>query len=769
MSIAPEQRLKELRDAIRHHEERYYIRNEPEISDEEFDRLLHELERLEAEHPDLVTADSPTQRVAGRPIEGFPTVEHLVPMLSLDNAYNEDELRAFDERVRRALRATAGPKGPALRPEPEGPALRPEAEGPALRPEPEGPALRPEPEGPALRPEPEGPARRSETDVGRVLSDPPTVAYVAELKIDGLSIALTYEGGSLRRGATRGDGARGEDVTANVRTIRAIPLSLKNPSTGSGLVVPAGRIEARGEVYLPRASFERINRELEEAGEPLFQNPRNTAAGTMRNLDPSLVSKRGLGAFVYQLVGDGPPEGGRHARTGAGHHILSHAETLEAMAAWGLPVERHWRRCANIDEVVAFCNEWAEKRRTLEFETDGVVVKVDDLALRDTLGSTAKFPRWATAFKFPAQQASTKLLRIDTNVGRTGAVTPFAVLEPVFLAGSTISMATLHNAEDIARKDIREGDTVVIEKAGDVIPKVVAPMLSLRPPDAVPWVMPTRCKECGSHLYRDEEEVVWRCTNPSCPAVIRRSMEHFASRTAMNIEGLGASLVDQLIEQKLVSDYADLYQLTAEKLENLVVAPKEPRSERAVPRKLGKVGRNVVQQIAESRKNDVSRLIYALGIRHVGEKAAATLARHFRSLDRVMSATVEQLQTAPEIGPVVAESVHAFASEPVNRALVEKLREAGVKMTTDLPEPTIEPEGALAGKTFVLTGTLAKMTREEATAALERLGATVAGSVSKKTSYVVFGSEAGSKLEKAQKLGVETLDEDQFLALIMKT
>ena len=704
MATAPEQRLKELRDAIRHHEERYYIHNDPEISDENFDNLLHELERLEAEHPDLVTADSPTQRVAGRPIEGFPTVEHLVPMLSLDNAYNENELRAFDERVR---------KGAAL---------------------------------------------------GDLAA-----AYVAELKIDGLSIALTYEDGSLRRGATRGDGVRGEEVTANVRTIRAVPLSLKNG--------PRGRIEVRGEVYLPRASFERINRELEEAGEPLFQNPRNTAAGTMRNLDPSLVAKRGLGAFVYQLMrrthGSAPAEGlmvHSEGVDGADPQVgpsSTHAETLTAMAAWGLPVERHWRRCATIDEVVAFCAEWAERRRTLDFDTDGVVIKVDDLALRDKLGSTAKFPRWATAFKFPAQQANTRLLRIDTNVGRTGAVTPYAVLEPVFLAGSTISMATLHNAEDIARKDIREGDTVVVEKAGDVIPKVVAPILSLRPPDAVPWVMPTSCKECGSHLYRDEEEVVWRCTNPSCPAVVRRSMEHFASRTAMNIEGLGASLVDQLIEQRLVTDYADLYHLTAEQLENLVVAPKEPRSERAVPRKLGKVGRNVVQQIENSKTNDLSRLIYAVGIRHVGEKAAVTLARHFRSMERVMHATVEELQTAPEIGPVVAASVHAFASEPVNKTLVDKLREAGVKMTTDLPEPALEPEGRLAGKTFVLTGTLAKMTREDATAALERLGAKVVGSVSKKTSYVVVGSEAGSKLEKAQKLGVETLDEEQFLALIM--
>src|SRR5262245_27161624 len=731
-NIDPTERLKELRDQIRHHEERYYVHNEPEISDEQFDMLLHELERLEAEHPDLVTVDSPTQRVAGRPIEGFPTVEHLVPMLSLDNAYNEEELRAFDERVRRGLRDAAGSKGPALPTE--------------------------------------------------------AVAYVAELKIDGLSIALTYDNGSLVRGATRGDGTRGEDVTPNVRTIRAIPLSLRRPSTGSVQAVPRGRIEVRGEVYLPRAAFDRINRGMEEAGEPLFQNPRNTAAGTMRNLDPSLVAKRGLGAFTYQLVArDGlkavPYEASDVAEASdVGHGLQAvptHSETLTAMTSWGLPVERHWRRCASIDEVVAFCAEWADKRRDLEFDTDGVVIKVDDLALREKLGSTAKFPRWATAFKFPAQQANTKLLRIDTNVGRTGAVTPFAVLEPVFLAGSTISMATLHNAEDIARKDIREGDTVVIEKAGDVIPKVVAPIPSLRPPDAVPWMMPTNCKECGSHLHRDEEEVVWRCENPSCPARIRRSMEHFASRTAMNIEGLGASLVDQLIEQGLVRDYADLYHLTADQLENLVVAPKEPRSDqarsadgakpgRAASRKLGKVGRNVIQEIERSKTNDLWRLLFALGIRHVGEKAAVTLARHFRSMDRVMSASVEELQTAPEIGPVVADSVRAFASEAVNQELVERLSKAGVKMTTDLPAPAVEPVGLLAGKTFVLTGTLESMTREAATELLERLGAKVAGSVSKKTSVVVFGSDAGSKLEKARQLGVETWDEQQFRANIIK-
>ncbi len=711
--MKPETRLRELRDVIRHHEERYYIHHDPQISDEEFDTLLHELERLEAEHPELVTSDSPTQRVAGRPIDGFETVEHMAPMLSLDNAYDEEELRAFDERVRKALAAE------------------------------------------------------------RVLPDPPEpVAYVAELKIDGLSVALTYQDGRLLRGATRGDGSRGEDVTANVRTIRAIPLALRNG--------PPGRVEIRGEIYLPRASFERINRELEDAGEPLFANPRNTAAGTMRNLDPALVSKRTMAAFVYQLVDAGRTRGAApaHSRTHAGGAPATpggaypragptHAETLQALASWGLPVESHWRRCSSIDEVVAFCAEWADKRQALDFETDGVVIKVDDLALREKLGATAKFPRWATAFKFPAQQATTTLRAIDVNVGRTGAVTPYAVLEPVKLAGSTISMATLHNAEDVARKDVRPGDRVLVEKGGDVIPKVVKPILP-HPDGAArgaPWRMPTHCPECRSLLQRDDEAVVWRCENTSCPARIRRSLEHFASRTAMNVEGLGASLVDQLIERGLVHDYADLYRLTPEQLETLVVAPREPKSERAVARKLGKVGRNVVAQLERSKANDLSRLIYALGIRHVGEKAAATLARHFRSMDRLMTEPPEALQSVPEIGPVVAASVRAFAEEPRNRELVGKLKAAGVNMESQAAEPSDQP-GPLAGRTYVLTGTLAAMSRDAAAAALERLGAKVSGSVSKKTTCVVYGAEAGSKLEKAEKLGVERMDEAQFLAFL---
>ena len=691
----PGQRIEELRDLVRHHEERYYIYNAPEIPDDAFDDLLHELQRLEADHPELVTPDSPTQRVAGRPVEGFATVQHVVPMLSLDNTYSEQELQAFDDRVRKGAAPAEGP-----------------------------------------------------------------IAYVVELKIDGLSIALTYEGGRLVRGATRGDGVRGEDVTANVRTIRALPLKLRG--------APPGCLEVRGEVYLPRASFARINREREEAGEPLFANPRNAAAGTMRILDPALVATRGLSAFMYQVVAE--PSASWLSLLPQAHGDdsgNSHAAMLTVMREWGLPVEPNWRLCEDVEAVSAFCREWEDKRHSLDLDTDGVVAKVNDLALRERLGATAKFPRWATAYKFPAEQAHTKILHIRVNVGRTGAVTPYAELEPVFLAGSTISMATLHNAEDIARKDLREGDSVVLEKGGDVIPKIVAPILSLRRSDSAPWAMPTTCPVCGSRLNRDEEEVVWRCENPSCPARLRRSLEHFASRSAMTIEGLGASLVDQLVTQGLARDFADLYRLDVSQLENLVVAPREPVSDRAVPRKLGKVGRNVIEQIERSKSNDLSRLLYALGIRHVGEKAAATLASRLRTMERVLEAPLETLQSVPDIGPVVAASVRLFADDPKNRDLIHRLVEAGVNMISLAPAPTTEP-GPLAGKVFVLTGTLKSMTREQARDALEQLGGRMSSSVSKKTSYVVAGSDAGRKLERARQLGVATLDEDAFLALIMK-
>ena len=519
--MTPSERIAHLRDEIRRHEERYYVLNDPEVSDAEFDALVDRLKALERAHPELVTPESPTQRVGGRPVEGFATVEHAAPMLRLDNAYSEDELREFDERVRKGHAGAAGA----------------------------------------------------------------AIAYVAELKIDGLSIALRYEQGRLIRGATRGDGVQGEDVTSNVRTIRAVPLVLREG--------PGGAIEVRGEAYLPRVVFDRINREREEQDEPMFANPRNAAAGTMRNLDPAQVARRGLSAFFYQVLAADP------------EWPATQAGTLSALARWGLPVEPHWRRCEGIDAVWAFCQEWADKRHSLAFDTDGVVVKVDDLALRTVLGATAKFPRWASAFKFPAEQATTRLLSIEVNVGRTGAVTPYAVLEPVHLAGTTVQLATLHNEQEVARRDVRPRDFVLVEKAGDIIPQVVKPVLSRREPGLEPWTMPARCPVCRSELRKAEDEVVWRCENTSCPARLRRSLEHFASRRAMNIEGLGEALVDQLVTVSLVHDYADLYALGAPALEEL-----EHMGRRSAAK--------LLEQIERSKANELGRLIFALGIRHVG-------------------------------------------------------------------------------------------------------------------------------------------------------
>jgi len=678
----PADRVRELRRLIRYHDERYYIHNQPEITDGEFDALMNELRAIEAVNPALVTPESPTQRVGGRVAAGFESTVHLEPMLSLDNAYNDEDLRAFDERVRRGLGAAAG--------------------------------------------------------------DTP-LDYVAELKIDGLSIALTYEEGRLSRAATRGDGTTGEVVTHNVRTIRAIPLALAGG--------PAERLEVRGEVYLPKTAFEKANAEREAAGEPLFQNPRNTAAGMLRNLDPGLVAKRGLRAFTYQLVApDVPP---------------THADTLSRLRQWGLPVEAHWRVCRGIDDVIAFCTEWAEQRRALDFETDGVVVKLNDVERRKALGTTSKFPRWAVAFKFPAEQKTTTLRTIAVNVGRTGAVTPFAMLEPVFVAGSTISMATLHNADDISRKDIREGDTVIIEKAGDVIPRVVGPVLSLRPPHSVPWQMPETCPLCGTRLHREEDEAVWRCENTSCPSKLQRGLEHFASRGAMNIEGLGESLIAQLLASGLVKDYADVYGLRVEDLASLT-ATSTRQDGRTIERRFGeKNAVKVVEQIERSREAGLGRLLYGLGIRHVGERGAQVLAQAFGSVDAIAQAPAAQLEQAHEIGPVLAESVRAWFDAPANQQLLQRLREKGVRLeATEAERARASASGPLTGKTYVLTGTLATMTREEATQAIERLGGKVAGSVSKKTTAVVVGAEPGTKAEKAQALGIAVLDEDAFRQLL---
>jgi DNA ligase (NAD+) len=672
--MTPAQRAATLRAEIRRHEHAYYVLDAPEIADAEFDALLQELRTLEAAHPELLTPDSPTQRVGGAILEGLPTARHRVPMLSLDNAYDEADARAFDERLRRAL----GAGDEAL-------------------------------------------------------------AYVAELKIDGLSMALTYDAsGALVRGVTRGDGVEGEDVTPNVRTIRALPLTL----AGGG---PGRAIEVRGEVFLPRASFARINREREEAEEPVFANARNAAAGTMRTLDPKLVAARGLGAFVYQLV---DLDAASEAR------LPTHSATLEAFARWSLPVEPHWRRCQGIDAVLDFCREWIDARHGLPFETDGVVIKLDDIPRREKAGSTSKFPRWALAYKFPAQQATTRLKAILVNVGRTGAVTPYAELEPVFLAGSTIARATLHNAQEVARKDIRAGDYVLIEKAGDVIPKVVMSLPQRRPTGAdapQPWEMPATCPICGTTLVRGEEEAVWRCENTSCPARLRRSLEHFASRRAMNIEGFGESLVDAVVSNGLVKDPADVYHLTADALA-------------ALERMGKKSAANVVREIEKSRTAGLARVVYALGIRHVGERGAAALASAFGSMQAICAASLEQLQAVPDVGPVVAASVRTWLDAPANQRLVERLGAAGVDLTA--PLAAAGAPGPLSGQTWVITGTLASMTRDEAQAALERLGAKVAGSVSKKTTALLAGHDAGSKLEKARSLGVREVGEAEFRDLI---
>ncbi len=670
------ERVNELRDPIRHHEEQYYVYDQPEVSDAEFDALMRELAALERAHPELADADSPTQRVGGRPAEGFETVRHAAPMLSLENAYTYDELREFHRRLCRGLE----------------------------------------------------------------LPEDAAVPYVAELKIDGLSIALTYEHGRLTRGVTRGDGVQGEDVTSNVRVIRAIPLRLRD--------APAEALEVRGEVYFPRAAFLRVNDEREAAGQPTFANPRNAAAGAIRTLDSAAVAKRGLAAFAYQVVtlGDGQP---------ARELPATHAEMLRRLRAWGCPVEPHWRRCETVDEVVAYCEAWRDERRTIPFDTDGVVIKLDDLALRDRLGATAKYPRWAIAFKFPTEQVRTRLLKIDVNVGRTGAVTPFAVLEPVRISGTTVQMATLHNEQEVARRDIREGDLVIVEKGGEIIPKVVGPVVSLRPAGSHEWKMPTVCPVCHRALVKPEDEAIWRCENASCPARIRRGLLHFASRRAMDIEGLGEALVDQVVAAGLVRDYADLYALAADQVAGLERMGK-------------KSAENLLAAIEASKRAELWRLLHGLGIRHVGEGGAKALAKAFGSMAAIQGATSEQLESVPDVGPVVARSVRAFLDEPANGELIERLARAGVRTEEPAARNGEPPPAPLTGQSFVITGTLASMSREAAAEAIATLGGSVTSSVSRKTSAVVVGESPGSKLAKARALGVKELDERAFVALLDK-
>jgi len=659
-------RIEALRAEIRRHERLYYVLNRPEISDEAYDRLDRELRDLEAAHPDLVTPDSPTQRVGEKPSDEFPTFAHRVPMLSLDNTYSEDELREFEERIFRIV----GPR---------------------------------------------------------------EMAYVAELKIDGLSVALHYEAGRLLRGVTRGDGVSGDDVTPNVRAIRAIPLVL------SGDGVPSA-LEARGEVFLPRSRFEAINREREEAEEEPFANPRNAAAGTMKTLDARVVAERGLDIYLYSVA------------QVQGTTLRSQWETLERLRSWGLKTNPTSRRCGGLPAVLEFCAEWRDKRDTLEYDIDGVVVKVDDFGLQQDLGFTSKFPRWAIAYKYPARQASTIVRAVETYVGRTGKLTPVAHLDPVFLAGSTVARATLHNEEEVARKDVRVGDTVLIEKGGDVIPKVVRVIEEERPADAPPWMPPAACPVCGTAALKAEGEVDRRCPNASCPAQIVERLKHFARRQTMDIEGLGDALVRQLVEVGLVTDFADLYHLR-DRRDDLV----------GLDRMADKSADNLLAQIEASKSRELRRLLFGLGIRFVGERAAMLLARHFRSLEALARASVEEIDGIYEIGPAVAQSVHDWLRSPANATLVDRLRGAGVRTSEGDAAPHSQ---AFQGMQFVLTGTLPGMSRDEAKAAIEERGGRVTSSVSKKTSVVVVGADAGSKADKAKELGLRCVDEDEFRSML---
>ena len=666
-----EKRIAELRNEIRRHDHLYYVQGKAEIPDQEYDRIYRELVDLESEFPELVTPDSPTQRVGGAPSEQFPTFVHRVPMLSLDNTYSEEELREFEGRIFRQVGERA-------------------------------------------------------------------IDYVAELKIDGLSMALHYEKGRLVRGVTRGDGVRGDEVTPNVRAIRTVPLRLH------GADVP-DELEVRGEVYFPRSRFEAMNREREAAGEETFANPRNAAAGSMKTLDTQVVKKRGLDIFLYSVA---------HVK---GVRLTGQWQTLEQLRQWGLRTNDTSRACHGLDEVLAFIADWRDKRDSLEYDIDGVVVKVDSFALQQELGFTSKFPRWAIAFKYPARQASTVVLDIEVNVGRTGKLTPVAVLEPTPLAGTTVARASLFNEEEVARKDVRKGDTVLIEKGGDVIPKVVSVVEAKRPPGTEPWKPPTQCPVCGTTVVKAEGEVDRRCPNSSCPAQVEQSIGHFASRTAMDIEGLGEVIVHELLARGLVKDVADLYRLRFEDLKP-VFAPKAKKEE-----SLGATA--LLAGIEKSRQRELRRLLFALGIRHVGDRAAALLARHFGNLDRLGEATVEQIDDIYEIGPTVAQSVHDWFHTPSNQQLLARLKEAGV---WPQEEAHAERSDTFAGKQFVLTGTLETMTRDEAKAAIEARGGRVTSSVSKKTTYVVAGRDPGSKLDKAKELGVGHVDEEGFRGLLEK-
>jgi DNA ligase (NAD+) len=667
----PAARAEQLRRELNRHNYLYYVLDQPEISDAEYDRLLRELQEIEAAHPDLITSDSPTQRVGAAPAEAFGTIEHRTPMLSLGNAFGTDELVAFDHRIKRMLD----------------------------------------------------------------MPETAAIEYVAELKVDGLAVSLTYENGLLTVGATRGDGFRGEDITVNLRTIYAIPLRLLAPS-------PPSLLEVRGEVYLSREEFQRINTEREAAGEPLFANPRNAAAGSVRQLDPRITASRRLDMIAY---GVGVAEGATFA---------THWEGLQFLGECGFKVSPRAQPCANIEEVIAYCQHWGESKHEIAYQIDGVVAKVNSIELQERLGYVSRSPRWAIAYKYPPEEETTVVRDIIVSVGRTGAMTPVAVMDPVLVSGSTVSRAVLHNEDEVRRKDVRVGDTVVIHKAGEVIPEIVSVVASKRTGKEKPFVMPKVCPVCGSEAERLPGEAVTRCTGIACPAQLKQRIYHFGSRGGMDIEGLGAVLVDQVVERELVRDPSDIYFLNKDQVLSL-------------ERMGDKSASNLLAAIEGSKQRPLSRLLFGLGIPHVGEHVADILAARYRSLEEIARASEDELSQIEGIGPVIAQAITVFFRQEQTKRLMGKLRKAGV--VPPAREPVAAPtKGPLVGKAFVFTGELPGYTREEAEGLVRQLGARAASSVSKKTDYVVVGESPGSKYQKAQELGVTILDEAGFRKLIEK-
>ncbi|MGG2024992.1 NAD-dependent DNA ligase LigA [Gottfriedia sp. S16(2024)] len=653
-------KVEELRTKLNQYNYEYYVLDQPSVPDAEFDSLLHELISLEEQYPNILTPDSPSQRIGGQAIDLFEKVVHSHPMLSLGNAFNEGDLRDFDQRIRQ---------------------------------------------------------------------DSAQASYVCELKIDGLAVSLQYENGLFVKGATRGDGTVGEDITHNLKTIKAIPLRLSEPIT----------IEARGEAFMPKASFEKVNEAREKNGEELFANPRNAAAGSLRQLDPKIVAKRDLSFFVYGFP------------TAEEFSIQKHSEALDYLHKLGFKTNTFRKSCHTIEEVIAYVEEWKEKRPSLPYEIDGIVIKVDEYSTQKKLGSTAKVPRWAIAYKFPAEEVVTKLVDIELSVGRTGVVTPTAILEPVRVAGTVVKRASLHNEDLIKEKDIRIGDSVVIRKAGDIIPEVVNVILDRRTGDEQPFAMPTHCPSCDHELIRVAGEVALRCVNPFCPSQIREGLIHFASRDAMNIDGLGERVVSQLFDANLIKTFTDLYLLTKEQLLSL-----ERFGEKSADK--------LVSAIQTSKENSLEKLLFGLGVRHVGAKAAKTLAQHFQTIDRLMEASVEEITGINEIGSKMAQSINEYFSQDEVKELISTFKIVGVNTEyKGIQVENINMDSLFAGKTVVLTGKLEQMTRSEAKKQLEALGAKVAGSVSKSTDLVIAGEAAGSKLDAARKLNIEVWDEERMI------